>query len=483
MPTEVTDPALLAQLNGGGEVTDPALLATLNGTAAPAQRYSSGAAGMYDAIGGDQIARSGSPAAVAASSPVSGNDWSQNMDAGVGSLWSDASLAMRQMYAQIMGNGQTPALEQTALAKRATDAPLLSTGGGRVGQFVGALPLAAVPGANTYLGAGIIGGGLGALRPTVGNESRVLNTGVGAGVGLAGQAIGNFISNWATGRAAQPLTGWRQATGNQAAADAVGSDADALTQPAIAEASARFNKIFGAARNPDVAVQLSGDTASAVTEAAEGLNQSSRAAFEGNAPVNDLMAHLREGTANAEQLGKVSSDLGREASAQMSQKMGDRALGRALFDLKDHVDDLVGGSITDPAIKAAYDAARPQYRAFMTLTARPTILNSATGDVNLRNLGSYLQKSDRAGYLMGGNTSPLYEAARFGQATRLGPAPSPPILQPVKWLQYHMVNNPVIRGAGGLASRGIAPIAPAIQAGLPALAIGSTPVALSYIEQ
>ena len=149
----------------------------------------------------------------------------------------------------------------------------------------------------------------------------------------------------------------------------------------------------------------------------------------------------------------------------MSSKAGDRELGKALFALREHADDLVGQSITDPALSAAYDAARPQYRTFL-MARRPTILNSATGDVHLNNLGKYLQKADFPGYTQGNNTSSLYQAARFGQAERLGSAPSPPILQPAKWAMWHLVNSPIAGAIGGTVSRAGAPIAPALRPSL-----------------
>jgi len=470
MPTEVTDPALLAQLNG--EVTDPALLAQLNGP-----RYGSGQS--FDVTNQGQVP-SDSPEAQAAYSPVAGNSFLKNAVLGIGKLYTDTYLGARQIYGQATGNP----LYQQAVDKRALDAPLQGTWGGKVGQLAGALPLAAIPGANTYAGAALMGGGLGALTPVTQDESRLLNTGVGAGIGVASKAAGDAISNWLTNRAAQPFLGWNQRTGNAAAAQAVGSDAPRLDQAAIAAANERFGQIFQAARNPDVEVSLERPTAQAIAEAANGLNQSSKAAFESQPEVGNLLAGLREGTLNAEQLGSISSNLGKEASGQMSSRMGDRQLGQALFSLKNHVDELIGQSITDPELKATYQAALPQYRAFSTLTSRPTILNSSTGDVNLRNLGNYLQRYDKPGYLRGGNTSDLYQAARFGQSSGLGSRPPPPILQPFKWAAYHAVNNPVVGVIGGSVSRAGAPFAPAIQTGLPALATAGVPVSLStYFEE
>ncbi len=406
----------------------------------------------------------------------------ENALAGVGKLYTDVGLGARQAYGQVTG-GDMSGLNQEAADKRALDAPLAATGGGKVGQFAGALPLAFVPGANSYAGAALIGAGLGATQPTVGDESRTLNAGIGGALGVGGKYVGDTLSSWLTQRAAAPFTGWRQATGNRAAAQAVGSDAPVLNQPAINDAFTKLEGTFEAARSPDVSIDMGGQTAGKISSVAQGLNQSSRTALEGNSEVADLMAHLRNGTANAQQLGTISSRLGKEASAQMSGKDGDRALGQALFAVKDHVDDLVGGSITDPALAEAYTAARPQYRNLLTMTNRPTILNSSTGALNMRALGNYLQKYDKAGYTRGGNTSPLYEAARAGQRTGLGAKASPPILQPGKFLAFHAQNSAVLGAMTGSVSRLGAPISPVIKYGLPGAAEISAPVALPYLTQ
>ena len=161
------------------------------------------------------------------------------------------------------------------------------------------------------------------------------------------------------------------AAANQALAQGVGSTAPKLTQPAIDESFTRLGSIFNRARNPNSIAYLGSQTANAVDDAASGLNKSSAAAFRANDEVTDLLGGVN-GALNAKQLGQISSRLGNEGASQMSSKAGDRALGSALFKLQDHVDDLVGSTITDPALSAAYDAARPQYRTLLNVTRNPT---------------------------------------------------------------------------------------------------------------
>jgi len=72
---------------------------------------------------------------------------------------------------------------------RARDKRLMDTGAGATGSVVGniaaSLPAALIPGANTMLGSAVIGGGLGAIQPVVGDESRAQNALIGGAVGGA----------------------------------------------------------------------------------------------------------------------------------------------------------------------------------------------------------------------------------------------------------------------------------------------------------
>lgn len=83
--------------------------------------------------------------------------------------------------------------EQTAEAKR-IDAPLMNTGGGKLGNVVGqaalAAPVAFVPGANTVLGASIGGAALGGLTTEGDAGERLMGAGLGAAGGMAGVALG-----------------------------------------------------------------------------------------------------------------------------------------------------------------------------------------------------------------------------------------------------------------------------------------------------
>jgi hypothetical protein len=379
-----------------------------------------------------------------------------------------------------------PALQQQAVDKRTLDAPLQATTAAKAGEIVGGLPAAFIPGANTYGGAATLGGLFGAAEPTIPGESTLVNTGVGAGLGIAGKWGGDRLGSWLNERAKAPFMGWSPANATKIAAQAVGSDRQKLDQPAIAEATDRIGGIFNQVRSPDVSVTPAEPTLNAVISAGSNLNRSTRSAFENNENVTDLLNYALNGKpANGYQLGQLSSKLGQDARAQMTSKDGDRALGRALFDMQNHVDDLVGSTIQDPDLASAYTTARQQYRSLQQLTTNPTILNSSTGEVNMTALGKYLQRTDKPGYLRGGNQSDLYNAARWGQATGQGSGPPPWKLGSdlgVPNLMYYGVNNPASRALGGLLSRGLRPTAPIATPLTQGLLTSSEQPALPYIN-
>lgn len=131
---------------------------------------------------------------------------------GVGKRFSDLALGAKQM----MGFAGKNAADE----KKALDKPLMDAPGGSVGSLAAdlslALPMMGLPALGTVGGAAAVGGGLGALNPIGEGDSRLLNTGIGAGLGAAGAGVGNLI-----GRLAQP------------AKSALSPEAQALAQKAL----------------------------------------------------------------------------------------------------------------------------------------------------------------------------------------------------------------------------------------------------------
>lgn len=126
--------------------------------------------------------------------PLSGSNL-QNFRAGYGK----AAVDLGRGVSQVFGGGPS---EQQVDEQRRLDAPLMRTKAGFAGNLTGsvanALPTAAIPGANTYAGAALIGAGMGALNPVGTSDSRLGNAGFGAGAGIAGKYIGGKIGDWAS---------------------------------------------------------------------------------------------------------------------------------------------------------------------------------------------------------------------------------------------------------------------------------------------
>ena len=84
-------------------------------------------------------------------------------------------------------------LQENINESRKLDAPLMDTkagfGGNLFGNVLNAAPAMFAPGANTYLGTAALGGMMSALQPTLENESRVLNTGIGGLTGILARGL------------------------------------------------------------------------------------------------------------------------------------------------------------------------------------------------------------------------------------------------------------------------------------------------------
>jgi hypothetical protein len=360
---------------------------------------------------------------------------------------------------------------------RQLDAPLMATGAGSVGDIAGtvatALPAAFVPGANTYVGAAAVGGVMGAAQPVAGDESRLLNTGVGAGLGVVGKYGADKLGAWLQAkRAALPPVGtalngaeqqaaangqnlgfrltpgqqsgspalqkleakmesqpWmsgpidnlkagNQSTLNTIASKAIGESSNTVDASVLGNASERLGGVFDSVRNPNSVVSVDPKATASVIDGLEsGLDGllPNGAKLRDNGLVRNLETLTSQGSINGEQLGQLSSKLGRAAYKNMSTQGGDRDLGQALFSVKDHVDDMLASTLDGDQL-SAYNSARGQYRSLMQLTSRVGTTNPSSGNVSGGALANYLQQTDRGGYLFGKNQSDLYNAARFSQA-------------------------------------------------------------------
>mgnify|MGYP001604799443 CR=1 FL=1 len=201
---------------------------------------------------------------------------------------------------------------------------------------------------------------------------------------------------------------------NKAAARAIGETADNLDSKVLDRAVTRMGQVFEDVRDTNLRKIEPSDYVprlAAIQDEFEAIGPQ----LMNHPLVERLVKHAQKGEATGKDLGSLTSKLTREVNRQMTSAQGDRELGIALSRVKDYVDDLVAQGLSGDKLKS-YEATRQQYRNFMLLTSRVGTINPATGNVNGGALANALQQVDRKGYLLGRNTSDMYNSARFAQA-------------------------------------------------------------------
>lgn len=145
-----------------------------------------------DAVNNDAISQS-------ARDVTGGMGTMDKFNAGVGKAFSDLGLGVKQRLG-------LASRDDVAEARR-LDAPLMNTGAGKVGNFAGnATMMAAIPAAGTVPAAAAVGGLIGMLQPSASVKEDVLNTGLGAAGGAAGQYIANLAGGAAASQQARNTT-------------------------------------------------------------------------------------------------------------------------------------------------------------------------------------------------------------------------------------------------------------------------------------
>lgn len=238
--------------------------------------------------------------------PTNGMTISELALAGAGKSFKDTGRGVKQLF----GADNQAEIDES----RQTDAPLMRTPSGTLGNIGGAVaqtvPAAFVPGANTLVGAGLTGGAFGAAQPVGEGESRGKNTAIGAVAGVAGPVLARATGAAVRGTKAlvEPFTaagreriagrtlerfGVQPAdvagvTGAPTATGARTTLAEQITRPEGAAAAARLQDSVRAA-NPEVAAAMA---------AREGENNASRVALlEGHAAGRDAAAEARSAAA------------------------------------------------------------------------------------------------------------------------------------------------------------------------------------------
>lgn len=142
-----------------------------------------------------------------------------------------AAGAGKAAYDIARGAGQMLGMvsNEDVAESRARDAPLMESTAAKIGNVAGGIATAApamlVPGANTVVGAGLVGGAYGALQPTTSTQERVVNTGLGAATGAVAQYAGQKISGYIGRRIAERTASAQSTAAQNAVRDATLAEA------------------------------------------------------------------------------------------------------------------------------------------------------------------------------------------------------------------------------------------------------------------
>lgn len=385
---------------------------------------------------------------------------------------------------------------------RRLDAPLMRTGAGLAGNITGniaaTLPAMAIPGANTYAGASLIGGALGGLQP-VADESRAGNIALGGGTGVLGQGAANLVGRAALGGVAKPLnqsdevlrkirqagyvippsqtsgagvaskalegfagkaqtaqkaSSMNQELSNTAARNAIGLPPNApITREALTavrrEAGQAYEAVkgFGTMGADDVFISDLDKIASKFKGAEvdfPGL---------GKTPITDTIEALKQPRFTAAGAVDAISILRDKADAAF--RSGDKGLGRALRDASSAMEGVVErnlaakiGQEAGPQSQAAAQLLKQFRDARVKIATSYTIenaLNETTGNVSTQILGNALKSGKPL-------TGDLLTAAKVGRAfPKAAQRPeiigSQPGLSPLDY-----ASAPLYGAAGGLIS-------------------------------
>jgi hypothetical protein len=412
----------------------------------------------------------------------------QNFAAGAGKAVVDIGRGVRQLGAEagnlvgLVGDDTVARLRAEEDERAQRDAALMQTGAGQLGYVGGtvatmALPLGmvgkgaqaagagrtaqaltALANPSTYRAAAASGAVLGAAQPVGADDSRALNTVIGAGTGVAGQAIGaaarrvaqpvrsalGRTQQWAvsvlerngipldlgqkTGsafvqrvrRAVQdnPVTAGQvqefrqtqQRAFNRAVLRLVGENAEEATPQVMAAAKARIGSVFDRfAQQNGVRVdnQLLGKLSTVFSGAQRELETPQFAVVA--AQIDEVMnkAAANGGTLDGAAYQNIKTVLDRLSGGV------DQSKGFWIRELRDSLDDALQRS-APPSEVQLLKFARAQYRRLKQIEA--AVANNEAGDISAAKLFNALNvKSNRAQSIYGKGDQELVRLARAGK--------------------------------------------------------------------
>jgi len=361
---------------------------------------------------------------------------------------------------------------------RGNDAPSFDTG--RIGGNI--LGTIFIPGANSYAGSALLGGGLGMLGASDQNKGE--GAAIGALGGVAGNAIGRGISSLlspvprladvgrqqgvnAADKIGAPLlpgertgsTALRQVESvlertpgsagmfdrikdlkqkaiNTAAAKSIGENTDTLSEAVISNAqnriSQKFNDIYSKTN-----ISLGKDFADKVNQVA--ANNQKLGPYA-NANVNALVDKSKQLLAMKNIPPDVYQLIRTELtmSADDAYRAGNSSLGGALKTIRNSLDDSARSSLP-AADQAALDAVRKEYAHLKTLVKGNTI---EAGNVKPHLVNNALAKFNSDLYKSGAVNSPLQDIGRYSQTFKSSAVPNSGT--PERTAMYNMMfGNPV----------------------------------------
>lgn len=323
------------------------------------------------------------------------------------------------------------------------NAPLMKTAAGKVGNVAGQAALVAptmlIPGANTAVGAGLIGAGTGALTTEGGVKDRALGAALGAGGSLAGkfagEKIGKALGNYVAKDAAATTAGAQKAAAVQAAQEAgyvlpptevrstMGSELlEGLSgkiktaQSASAKNQAVTNSLAKKALGVAEDAPLTRDAlagirkgAGAAYESIKGVGRleaddayknslsAIKAQYEGAAKdfpglarseVSDLVESVNMPSFGADSAIDAIRVL--RESADKAFRAGDASIGKANKDAAKAMEDLIERNLAGDAAKLA--AFRDARKTIAKTYSVEKALNLETGDVSAPALAALLKK-------------------------------------------------------------------------------------------
>lgn len=231
--------------------------------------------------------------------------------------------------------------------KKRRDAPLKATTAGTVGNVIGkvavGLPAAFVPGANTLVGAGLIGGAQGVLEPTASDESVAKNALIGASAGAGGVVLGRVLRAGYQGVKGliEPFTeaGQNRIAGRVLERFAENPDAVRNATSAATETGAR-PLLAEAARDRGVATL--------------------QRALESDPQIAAMVAQRAadNNAARVATIGSIAGDPAKRAAAEAARKAASGDMYQAATNATYTVDSKLGDLLNRPAVKQALQRAK-----------------------------------------------------------------------------------------------------------------------------